>query len=163
MFLSPSAIWLRIPTNFKQQCNNKNNVIKTNTFNVYFHNKFLKLWIILTFPFTFLYTHTTTHTLSLSLSLSIYLSIYLSLSLFLSLSLSLMGRVLTNDPGDLGSIPGHVISKTIKMVLDTPLLNTQQYKVVSRVKWSNTGKRVAASPLPWSSSYWKKSLQFTFD
>ena len=31
--------------------------------------------------------------------------------------------------GDLGSIPGHVIPKTLKMVLDTSLLNTQQYKV----------------------------------
>ncbi len=30
-------------------------------------------------------------------------------------------------PGDLGSIPGHVIPKTFKMVLDTSLLNTRQY------------------------------------
>ena len=30
---------------------------------------------------------------------------------------------------DLGSIPGRVIPKTLKMVLDTTLLNTQQYKV----------------------------------
>ena len=34
-----------------------------------------------------------------------------------------------NGPGDLGSIPGRVISKALKMVLDTSLLNTQQYKV----------------------------------
>ena len=34
-----------------------------------------------------------------------------------------------NDPGDLGSIPGHVITKTLKIVLDTFLLNTPQYKV----------------------------------
>ena len=33
------------------------------------------------------------------------------------------------SPGDLGSILGHVIPKTLKMVLDTSLLNTQQYKV----------------------------------
>ena len=31
--------------------------------------------------------------------------------------------------GDQGSIPGRVIPKTLKMVLDTFLLNTQQYKV----------------------------------
>ena len=31
--------------------------------------------------------------------------------------------------GDLGSIPGHVIPKTLKVVLDTSLLNNQQYKV----------------------------------
>ena len=38
----------------------------------------------------------------------------------------LVYRVLDNGPGDLGSIP-----KTLKMVLDTSLLNTQQYKVRS--------------------------------
>ena len=37
-------------------------------------------------------------------------------------------RVFANGPGDLGSIPGRVISKTHKMVLDAPLLNTQHYK-----------------------------------
>ena len=40
-----------------------------------------------------------------------------------------MGRVFANGPGDLGSIPGRVIPRTLKMVLDTSLLNTQQYKV----------------------------------
>ena len=34
-----------------------------------------------------------------------------------------------NGPRDLGSIPDRVIPKTRKMVLDTTLLNTQQYKV----------------------------------
>ena len=32
-----------------------------------------------------------------------------------------VGRVFTNDPGDLVSIPGRVIPKTFKMVLDTSL------------------------------------------
>ena len=42
-----------------------------------------------------------------------------------------MGRygMFANGPGHLGSIPGGVVSKTLKMVLDTSLLNTQQYKV----------------------------------
>ena len=40
-----------------------------------------------------------------------------------------VGRVFTNGPGYLGSIPGRVIPKTLKMVLDTSLLNTQKYKV----------------------------------
>ena len=31
-------------------------------------------------------------------------------------------RVFANGPGDLGSIPGRVIPKTLKMVLDTTLL-----------------------------------------
>ena len=43
--------------------------------------------------------------------------------------IGLMGRVFANGPGDLGSIPGRVIPKILKMVLDTSLLNTQQYKV----------------------------------
>ena len=34
-------------------------------------------------------------------------------------------RVFANGPGDLGSIPGRVIPKTLKMELDTTLLNTQ--------------------------------------
>ena len=48
-------------------------------------------------------------------------------------------RVFANDPGDRVSIPGRVIPKTLKIVLDTYLLNTQQYKVLSRGKWSNPG------------------------
>ena len=36
-----------------------------------------------------------------------------------------MVRVFANGPGDLGSIPGRVITKTQKMVLDASLLNTQ--------------------------------------
>ena len=41
----------------------------------------------------------------------------------------LIGRVFAKCLGNLGSIPGCVISKTLKMVLDTSMLNTQQYKV----------------------------------
>ena len=43
-----------------------------------------------------------------------------------------------NGPGDWGSIPGRVIPKTQKMVLDAALLNTQHYKVriKSKVEWS---------------------------
>ena len=49
-----------------------------------------------------------------------------------------------NGPGDWGSIPGRVIPKTQKMVLDTALLNTQHYKVHIKGKveqareWSST-------------------------
>ena len=42
--------------------------------------------------------------------------------------IGLVGRMFANGPGDLGSIPGRVIPKTLKMLLDTSLLNTQQYK-----------------------------------
>ena len=40
-----------------------------------------------------------------------------------------MSRVFTNDPGDRGSIPGRVMPKTQKMVLDASLLNSSHYKV----------------------------------
>ena len=39
-----------------------------------------------------------------------------------------MVRVFINGSGDWGSIPGQVIPKTQKMVLDASLLNTQYYK-----------------------------------
>ena len=44
----------------------------------------------------------------------------------LSWLIGLVGRVFTNGLGDLGSIPGQVIPKTLKIVLDTSLLKTQQ-------------------------------------
>ena len=69
----------------------------------------------------------------------------------------------TNGLGDLGSIPRCVIPKTLKMVLDTSLLNTQQYKVHIKAKWSDPGKRVAISPTPRCSSYWKGSLLVALD
>ena len=45
-----------------------------------------------------------------------------------------MSRVFTNGRGDGGSIPGRVIPKTQKMVLDAVLLNTQQYNVTIKDK-----------------------------
>ena len=72
-----------------------------------------------------------------------------------------MVRVFTNNPGNLGSIPGPVIPKTQKMVLYATLLYTQHYK--ERVKWSNPGKGVASSSTPWCSSYRKGSLWVTHD
>ena len=69
--------------------------------------------------------------------------------------------VFTHGPEDLGSIPGRVIPKTLKMVLDASLLYTQQYKV--RIKWSTPGKGVALFPTPQCSSYWKGSLLVALD
>ena len=40
-----------------------------------------------------------------------------------------MVRVFDNGPGDQGSIPGRVIPKTQKMVLDAALLSTQNCKM----------------------------------
>ena len=51
-----------------------------------------------------------------------------------------------NDPGDLGSIPGRVIPMTLKMVLDTFLLNTQHYKVRIKGKVEKSKERSGALP-----------------
>ena len=63
--------------------------------------------------------------------------------------IGLVGRVFANGPGDLGSIPGRVIPKTLKMVLDTSLLNTQQCKV--RIKDKGEQFRERSSSLPYTS------------
>ena len=70
----------------------------------------------------------------------------------------------TNGPGDLDSIPGRVIPKSQKMLLNASLLNTLSIiRYGSRVKWSNPGKGVAPSHTPWCSSYRKGSLRVTLD
>ena len=55
-----------------------------------------------------------------------------------------MGRVFANDPGDLGLIHGRVIPNTLKMVLDTSLLFTQQYKVRIEDKVDQSRERSCA-------------------
>ena len=72
-------------------------------------------------------------------------------------------RVFANGPGDLSSIPGRVIPKTQKMVLDASLLSTQHYKVRIKGKVEQSRKGVAPSPTHWCSSYRKGSLRVTLD
>ena len=57
-----------------------------------------------------------------------------------------MGRVYGNVPGEMGSIPGGVIPKTLKIVLDDSLLNTQQYKVRIKGKVEQSSERSSALP-----------------
>ena len=52
-----------------------------------------------------------------------------------------MGRVFAYGPGDRDSIPGRVIPKTQKMVLDAALLNTQHYKVEIKGKVEQSKER----------------------
>ena len=52
-----------------------------------------------------------------------------------------------NGPGDQGSIPGCIIPKTLKMVLDISLLNTQQYKVSIKGKVEQSRERSSGFPL----------------
>ena len=56
------------------------------------------------------------------------------------------GKVFANSPEDLGSIPGGIIPKTLKMVHDTSLLNTQQYKVRTKGKVEQSWERSSALP-----------------
>ena len=58
--------------------------------------------------------------------------------------IGLVGRVFANGPGDRGSIPGRAIPKTLKMVLDTSLLNTQQCNVRIKGKVEQSRERSSA-------------------
>ena len=60
-----------------------------------------------------------------------------------------MSRVFANGPGDRGSIPGRLIPKTQKLVLDAALLNTQHYKV--RIKGKEEQSLEWSSELPYTS------------
>ena len=60
-----------------------------------------------------------------------------------------MSRVFANGPGGQGSIPGRVMPKTQKMVLDTALLSTQHYKVM--IKDNVEQSKEWSSALPYSS------------
>ena len=62
--------------------------------------------------------------------------------------IGLVGRVFANGPGDLGSITSRIIPMTLKMVLDTSLFNTQQYKV--RIKGRVKQFRERSSALPYT-------------
>ena len=55
-------------------------------------------------------------------------------------------RVFANGQGDLSSIPGRVIPKTLKMVFDASLLNTQPYKVRIKGKKKQSRER-SSTPL----------------
>ena len=50
-------------------------------------------------------------------------------------------------PGDLGSIPGRVIPKTQKMLLDGSLLNTHHYKVWIKGKVEQSREKSSGLPL----------------
>ena len=56
--------------------------------------------------------------------------------------------VFANGLGDWGLIPGRVIPRTQKMVLDATLLNTQHYKV--RIKGKVEQSREKSSALPYT-------------
>ena len=77
------------------------------------------------------------------------LELFWQLNSAVMLNCGLVGRVFANGPGDLGYIPGSIIPKTLKMVLDTSLVNTQQYKV--RIKGKVGQFKERSSALPYTS------------
>ena len=77
--------------------------------------------------------------------------------------IGLMSWVLVNGPGDLGSILGRVIPKTLKMVFDTSLLNPQQNNVCIKGKVEQSRERSSAPPTSRCCSYWKESLLVALD
>ena len=60
-----------------------------------------------------------------------------------------VSRVFINRLGDLGSIEGRFIPQIFKMVLDTSLISTQQYKVPIKGKVEQSRER--SSTLPYTS------------
>ena len=67
--------------------------------------------------------------------------------------IGLMSRVFANGPGNWSSIPGRVIPKTQKMVLDATLLNTQHYKVRIKGKVDQSREWSSNLPTPQCGSY----------
>ena len=63
-----------------------------------------------------------------------------------SQSIGLMSRVFANSSGGWGSIPGRVIPKSQKMLLEVALLNTQHYKVMIKGKVEQFRKWSIALP-----------------
>ena len=64
--------------------------------------------------------------------------------IYIFIYIGIMVRVVATGPGDLGSIPGRVIPKTQKMILDSSWLNTQHYKVCAKGKVEQSKERSSA-------------------
>ena len=65
---------------------------------------------------------------------------------FRALPIGIMVRVFVNGLGDWVSIPDRIIPKTQKMVLDDPLLNSQDYKAWIKSKVDQSRERCSAFP-----------------
>ena len=73
--------------------------------------------------------------------INIYIYIYTYKYIYSNWLIGLVGRVFANGPGDLGSIRGGVIPKTLKMVLDTSIHKTHRYKVHIKDKGERSRER----------------------
>ena len=73
-----------------------------------------------------------------------YTYIYIFMHIYIYIGLE--GRVFANDPKDRDSITSRIIPKTLKMVLDTSLLNTQPYEVRIKGKVEQSWERSSGLP-----------------
>ena len=71
---------------------------------------------------------------------------YYGCDIYFYLKHGLNSRVFVNCPGDRGFIPGWVIPKTQKMVLDTALLSTQYHEVRTKGKVEQSWELSSALP-----------------
>ena len=81
--------------------------------------------------------------------LDIFIDICTEYTPFVIPAIDLISRVFANGSRDQGSIPGPVILKTQKMVLNAILLSTQHYKV--RIKGKVEQSREWSSAFPYTS------------
>ena len=67
------------------------------------------------------------------------IQIYIYILKYKNRAIGLMSRVFANGPEDWGSIPGRVVPKTQKIVLDAALFKTQRIKgkVDQSTEWSS--------------------------
>ena len=79
-------------------------------------------------------------------NVQIFCNKYYGVLVILYQLIGILGRVFVNSLGDRGSIPGRVMLKTQKMVLDNSLLNTQHYKVRIKGKVEQFIERSSAFP-----------------
>ena len=107
--------------------------------NIFFLFLVLIVFFITTYSGLYLYNHNEIFTIT---------GKRICKNIFINVKLGPAVRVFANGPGDLGSIPGRVIPKTLKMELDTTLLNTQHYKV--RFKGKVEQSREWSSALPYT-------------
>ena len=129
-----SRIWTRVAVSIS--CDDNHYTTGTSTYLHYIYHLllFIVLWSVNDYSY-------------LLFLIKWYNRLYLSWFIIPILpDIGLAVRVFANRPGDLGSIPGRVIPKTQKMVLDASLLNTQQYKVRIKGKVEQSKERSSALP-----------------
>ena len=74
-----------------------------------------------------------------------YMCMYIYIYIYIYTNVYIV-HAFTTSPRDLDSIPGRVIPKTLKWILDTSLLTTQQYLVRIKGKVEQSRERKSSYP-----------------